>query len=94
MAVYKDKNKTKDGRAWYFKVYKDKKAYKSKRYLTKTEAKEEEALFLLKRDNPHRKPFVLIAKDYFDNLSQVRKESTMFSYKNLYSLLLPYTDKL
>ena len=94
MAVYKDKNKTKDGRAWYFKVYKDKKAYKSKRYLTKTEAKEEEALFLLKRDNPHRKPFVLIAKDYFDNLSQVRKESTMFSYKNLYHKnIKPYFEE-
>ena len=94
MAVYKDKNKTKDGRAWYFKVYKDKKAYKSKRYLTKTEAKEEEALFLLKRDNPHRKPFVLIAKDYFDNLSQVRKESTIFSYKNLYHKnIKPYFEE-
>ena len=40
MAVYKDNIKTKDGRQWYFKVYKkdlngNNKAYKSKKYLTK-----------------------------------------------------------
>ena len=53
MAVYKDKNKTKDGRSWYFKIYKKdyngiNKAYKSKRYLTKKDAQEAEALFRLK----------------------------------------------
>ena len=81
MAIYKDKNKTSDGRCWYFKVYKKdfngvNKAYKSKRYLTKKEAQEEEALFLLKRDNPLRKNFVIIANDYFDHLKKERKEST------------------
>lgn len=81
MAIYKDKNKTKDGRCWYFKVYKKdfngvNKAYKSKRYLTKKEAQEEEALFLLKRDNPLRKPFSLIANDYFNHLKKVKKAST------------------
>ena len=56
MPVYQDKDKngkiikTKDGRSWYFKVYKNGKACKSKRYLTKREAKDEEAVFLLKRD--------------------------------------------
>ena len=85
MAVFKDKEKTKDGRSWYFKVYKNKKAYKSKRYMTKKEAQEEEALFILKRDNPIRKPFVLVAKDYFDNLCKIRKESTAFSYENVYN---------
>lgn len=81
MAIYKDKNKTKDGRCWYFKVYKKdfngvNKAYKSKRYMTKKEAQEEEALFLLKRDNPLRKPFSLIANDYFNHLKKVKKAST------------------
>ncbi|MBQ6547282.1 MAG: tyrosine-type recombinase/integrase [Bacilli bacterium] len=85
MAVYKDKNKTKDGRSWYFKVYKDRKPYKSKRYATKKEAQEEEALFLLKRDNPIRKPFVLVAKDYFNSLYEVRKESTYTTYINAYN---------
>ena len=90
MAIYKDKNKTSDGRCWYFKVYKKdfngiNKAYKSKRYLTKTEAQEEEALFLLKRDNPINKPFVLIAKDYFKEMYNIRKESTVYSYENAYN---------
>ena len=84
MAVFKDTQKTKDGRSWYFKVYKNKKAYKSKRYLTKKEAQEEEALFILKRDNPIKKPFSLVAKDYFNYLYEIRKESTVFSYKNIY----------
>ena len=47
MAVYKDKNKTSDGRAWYFNTYKkdlngNNKKYKSKRYATKSEAQEAE----------------------------------------------------
>lgn len=90
MAVFKDKQKTTDGRSWYFKVYKKdfngiNKAYKSKRYLTKKEAQEEEALFLLKRDNPINKPFILIAKDYFKEMYSIRKESTVYSYENAYS---------
>lgn len=90
MAVFKDKNKTSDGRCWYFKVYKKdfngiNKAYKSKRYLTKKEAQEEEALFLLKRDNPINKPFKIIAKDYFKEMYSIRKESTVYSYENAYN---------
>ena len=69
MAVFKSKEKTKDGRIWYFKSYKkdiegNNKAYKSKKYLTKREAEEAEALFLLKRDNPSRKNFSIVAMDY------------------------------
>ena len=84
MAVYKDKNKTKDGRSWYFKVYKDRKAYKSKRYMTKKEAQEEEALFILKRDNPLHKQFILIATDYFKVFSNNSKPSTYNSYYKAY----------
>lgn len=95
MAVYKDKDKTKDGRSWYFKVYKDKKPYKSRRYATKKEAQEEEALFILKRDNPTNKPFGLIAKDYLDNLLKSKKESTYYSYKQAYNLhIFPYFNDL
>lgn len=90
MAVYKDKNKTKDGRCWYFKVYKKDSlgnniAYKSKRYLTKHEAQDEERLFLMKRDNPVNKNFRLVALSYFENLSKIRKESTIYTYKKDYS---------
>lgn len=89
MPVYKDKNKTADGRSWYFKTYKRdfhgvNKAYKSKKYMTKKEAQEEEALFILKRDNPVNKSFLLISKDYFNEMYKIRKESTVYSYENAF----------
>ena len=86
MAVFQDKDKngkitkTKDGRSWYYISYKNGKHYKSKKYKTQKEAKDEEALFLLKRDMPMNKPFYLVAKDYFNNLYNIRKESTVFTY--------------
>lgn len=98
MAVYKDKIKTTDGRCWFFKVYKkdtlgNNKAYKSKRYLTKKEALEEEALFLVKRDNPTHKRFRLVAIDYLENLKLIRKGSTVQSYKDVYNKhISPYFD--
>lgn len=95
MAIYKDNNKTKDGRQWYFKVYKkdingNNKAFKSKRYLTKKEAQEEEALFLLKRDNPLKKEFSQIANDYFKEMYKIRKESTVYSYEKVYNKNIKY----
>lgn len=84
MAIIKSNESTKDGRQWFFKVYKNGKQYKSKKYLTKKEAQEEEALFILKRDNPKNKLFSLIAKDYFNELYKIRKESTVYSYENAY----------
>lgn len=86
MAIFKDDNKTKDGRTWYFKVYKkdfngNNKAYKSKKFLTKKEAQEAEATFLIRRDNPNKKAFIIIANDYFNDLEKIKKESTFYSYK-------------
>lgn len=98
MAIYKDTNKTKDGRCWFFKVYKKdnlgiNKAYKSKRYLTKKEAQEQEALFLVKRDNPTHKKFRLVAIDFLENLKSIRKGSTCQSYKEAYNKhISPYFD--
>ncbi len=90
MAIYKSDEKTKDGRCWYFRDYKttntgQRKQYTSPRYLTKEEAKQEEALFLLKRDMPSSKPFELVANDFFEYLSTVRKESTLYTYKKDYN---------
>lgn len=90
MAVYKDKNKTKDGRSWYFKIYKKdyngiNKAYKSKRYLTKKDAQEAEALFRLKKEQPYNKLFKLVWLDYIDDLSKKKKESTVYTYKKDYN---------
>ena len=95
MAIYKGE-KTKDGRSWYFMCYKKdfngaNKKYKSKRYLTKKEAIDEERLFLMKRDNPIHKSFSLIANEYFKYLKTTKKESTHFSYKQAYGLYIyPY----
>lgn len=95
MGVYKDTNKTKDNRSWYFRAYKDGKQFKSKKFSTKKEAQEEEALFLLKRDNPTNKLFSLIAKDYFHNLEKIRKQSTVYSYKKDYkSHIEPFFSKM
>ncbi len=96
MAVYKDKTKTSDGRQWYFKCYKkdfkgNNIAYKSKRFLTKHEAEDEERLFLLKRDNPAKKELGLVAKAYLNDLIKIRKESTYVDYLSSYKVLIePY----
>jgi integrase len=89
MAVYKDKEKTKDGRQWRFKVYyKDSegklKAYTSKRFLLEKEAKAEERVFILNRDNPIKKRFDLVAEDYFKDAFKRIKESTVLSYYSVY----------
>ena len=89
MAVFMDKTKTKDGRQYYFKVYKkdcegNNKAYKSKRYKSSKEAEQAERLFLMKRDNPFKKQFTLVADDYFQELNKRRNESTYYSYKKDY----------
>lgn len=98
MATFKDDHKTEDGRTWYFKTYKkdfngDNKAYKSKRYLTKSEALEAERLFLMKRDNPINKPFILVASAYFEEMYKIRKESTVYCYVNVYNTnIKPYFE--
>ncbi len=51
MPVYKSKTPTKDGKAWFFKtaytdVFGEHKSFVSKKFLTKTDAKKEEAKFL------------------------------------------------
>ena len=93
MAVYNEKDKskwTKEGRHWYFrKSYKSFngkiKYYKSKMFLTKQEAEQEELLFVTKRDNPTLVKFSVVADDYFKNLILIRKQSTVYSYTKDYS---------
>lgn len=96
MAVYKDKAKTTDGRSWFFKVYKkdlqgNNKAYKSKRYLTRAEALQEEAVFILKRDNPTHKKFGIVSASFFEHQQEIRKASTIQTYKDVYNKhICPY----
>lgn len=93
MAVFKDKNKTKDGRQWYYVCYKKdftgkNKPHKSKKYMKKSEAIEAERLFLRKRDTPEGKELGLVAKDYLNGLLKIRKESTYIDYSSSYKVLI------
>ncbi len=101
MAVYNEKNKakwTKDGRHWYFrKSYRDSKGkiryYKSKMFETREIAESEELLFLTKRDNPSLVKFEVVALDYFKYMYATKKESTVYSYENVYKHhLKPYFE--
>lgn len=89
MSVFKDKEKTKDGRQWRFKVYYHNTEgklvpYTSKRYLLEKEAKAEERVFLLNRDAPVKKRFEVVADDYFEDAFKRLRESTVLTYKSNY----------
>lgn len=96
MSVFKDKEKTKDGRQWRFKVYYHNedgklKPYTSKRYLLKKEAEAAERVFKLNRDVPVKKRFDVVSDDYFKDAYIRLKESTVNTYYSQYkNNILPY----
>ncbi len=98
MSVFKDKEKTKDGRQYRFKVYYHNTEgklvpYTSKRYLLEKEAKAEERVFLLNRDAPVKKRFGIVADDYFEDAFKRLRESTVLSYKSNYeNQIKPYLE--
>jgi len=100
MAIYKSKTPTKDGRSYYFMLYKkdnmgNNKKYMSKKYKTKIEAKEEEAKFIIKRDNPSHTKFKNIANEFFIDLAKIKRESTIYTYKKDYhNHIAPYFDEI
>ena len=70
MSVFKDKEKTKDGRQWRFKVYYHNTEgklvpYTSKRFLLEKEAKAEERVLLLNRNAPVKRKVDVAGDDYF-----------------------------
>jgi integrase len=90
MSVYKG-TPTKDGRIWYFRKSKNGKQYNSKKYLTKDECLKAESKFILKNDDPINKRFDIVAENYFNNLSEFRKESTLETYIQAYNKhIYPY----
>lgn len=99
MAIYKGEP-TKDGRIWYFMCYKKdfdgtNKKYKSKKYLRKADAEEAERIFLMKKESLSKHNFDLIAKDFFDSLYKIRKESTVYSYEACFKKnIKPYFERL
>ena len=98
MSVFKDKEKTKDGRQYRFKVYYHNTEgklvpYTSKRYLLEKEAKAEERVFLLNRDAPVKKRFGIVADDYFEDAFKRLRESTVLSYRSNYeNQIKPYFE--
>lgn len=99
MPVYQSEP-TKDGRSYYFLTYKkdyegNNKKYKSKRYKLKREAEAAERAFLMKKNDPFTKPFMIVADDYFNYISKIRKESTIYTYKKDFKgYIEPYFKKL
>lgn len=96
MSVFKDKEKTKDGRQWRFKVYYHNTEgklvpYTSKRFLLEKEAKAEERVFLLNRNAPVKKKFDVVGDDYFKDAEKRIRESTLLTYYSQYkNNILPY----
>ena len=89
--VYKDTHKTKDGRCYYFQVMINRKLYKSKRYLTKKEAQEEEAKYRLQHNDYNKVKFPTLAECFFDEIKQYRKLSTYQTYIEVYNKhICPY----
>lgn len=90
MSIHKGEP-TKDGRVWYFTKYKNGINHTSKKYLTKEECQKAESKFILKNDDPINKRFDLVAEEYFNYLSQFRKDSTLETYKQAYNKhIYPY----
>ena len=98
MPVYKDKVPAKSGKCWYFRTrYKrldgTRAQYHSKRYMTKREAQEAEAEFLIKSQNEasvSSLTFSQLINLFIENRSTIVKETTMYGYKNK----RPYLDPI
>lgn len=98
MPVYKTKNKTKDGRQWYFtysyKINGDYKKYKSKKYLTKGEAQQGEANFIISEnitDYSTNKTIKELATEYYQYQASRVKPTTLRSIKRKLTYIV---DKL
>lgn len=97
MPVYKSKKKTRDGRSWYFAtcfktVNGESNRHYSEYYLTKKEAIEQEALFILKNDKETKRiQFNLLKEEYLEKLKQDSKESTYYGHKSVINAqITPY----
>lgn len=91
MSIYKDTIKTKDGRSYYFRIMINGKSFKSKRYLTREEARKEEAAYILKNKHLSKAKFSIVADSYFEYLNTYCKYSTTYTYiKDYNKHILPY----
>ena len=98
MPIYKTKEEaTKDKKIWYFMVcYVDllgkKRRYKSKKYTTKKEAEEAEAMFRMsEKDVKESITFNDLCEDYINYISGKLKDQSVYKIKNRIRLhVIPY----
>ena len=72
MSIEKDTKKTKDGRQYYFRIMINGKSYKSKRFLTREEARKEEAGYILKYKHQNKALFETVGESYFKYLKYIK----------------------
>lgn len=89
MPQYKSTAPTKDGRCWYFKVqYKDSlnntKVFISKKYATKTEAKDEERKYINKVNEKKRAPIDMTIGDLWQKFLEYKDDKVRISTKRGY----------
>ena len=89
MPQYKTTTPTKDGRCWYFKVqYKDSlnntKVFISKKYATKTEAKDEERKYINKVNEKKRAPIDMTIGDLWQKFLEYKDDKVRISTKRGY----------
>ena len=90
ITIYENKP-TKDGRKYFFKKYKNGKHYSSEKFLSVDEVVTAYSRFVLKNNDPINKRFDLVADEYFNYMYKIKKESTVYCYKNVYNLhIYPY----
>lgn len=99
MPIYKSKNPTKDGRCWFFKVqYKDSlsntKLFTSKKYATKTEAKDEERKYLNQVNDNNRAPEKMTIGDLWQKFLEFQDDKVRVSTKRGYQGTVKYIEPL
>lgn len=99
MAIYKSKTPTKDGRAWFFKVpytdaFGNTKDFVSKKFITKTEAKDEERKFLNKVKDERVVPIKMTLGDLWNDWMKRQEGITKISTKRNYQQSKLYFEKL
>ncbi len=98
MPVYKAKNPTKDGRAWFYKVnYRDAfnniKTTVSKKYMTRTEAKDGERIFL-NEITLKNKPNGMTMGELFKSFLEYKKDKIKITTYMEYESTIKYLDSL
>ena len=83
--VYKDTHKTKDGRCYYFQVMINGKRFHSKKFLSRKEALNEEAKYILNHKQVSSVKFGIVAESFFDEVKRIRKLSTYQTYIEVYN---------